>query len=476
MGHSATRRVVFLTTASTPKPPWTEPIPPLPPERAQRSVLKVSASPSKSAIRLQSARTPSNSTCRALIVAQAPVKNVDRTSYEGVSLHTCLTQQAPPPHTTPSMPLRVAHPGLEDDNYARPQHQRYSNARPAPPQTISNPTIGRQSTSTYEPTANDFSNSNTSPVYLQDLDNLTDLFGASHDEYSLYNDLYTTTTTTDNTVSMYPSNISDPFIESATIPAMASTMGCTAPTRAISSEEEILANVDLDLYDLEKDVDIGQWMKYLQDDSPTVPGFEESIFERVDEPNTPETIPETTQFNDYFAVPSTSGFVAPTSVTAQSDLDPVQEFFPEMCVEVSSTTTTGFDVYDNQAMYPEWQPYEQYSPSHTPASVDSSNSSSTSWSQVACEPKISARKRPYPAPSVSTFSTCDDDYRCKRDKNNKASQISRQKHKEKVDREKKESVELVARNEILKMEVDTLEQQIATMRAVLMDSIATAQK
>jgi len=372
------------------------------------------------------------------------------------------------------MPLRVAHPYLEDDNYARPQHQLYSNARSAPPQAISNSTICRQSTSTYEPTANDFTDSNTSPVYLQDLDNLTDLFGASHDEYPLYNDLYTTTT--DNTVSMYTSNISDPFIESATIPAMASTMGCTAPTRAISSEEEILANVDIDLCDLEEDLDIGQLMKYLQDDSPTGPGFEENIFERVDqEPNTPETIPETTQFNDYFAVPSTSGFVAPTSVTTQSDLDPVQEFFPEMCVEVSSTTTTGFDVYDNQAMYTEWQPYEQYSPSHTPASVDSSNSSSNSWSK-GFEPKRTARKRPYPAPSVSTFSNFDDDYRCKRDKNNKASQISRQKHKEKVDRDKKESVELVARNESLKLEVDTLEQQIATMRAVLMDSIATAQK
>jgi hypothetical protein len=278
----------------------------------------VSASPSKSAIRSQSARKPSNSTCRALIVAQAPVKNVDRTSYEGVSLHTCLTQPALPPHTTPTMPLRVAHPYLEDENYARPQHQLYSNARPAPLQPISNPTICRQSTSTYEPTANDFSDSNTSPVCLQDLDNLTDLFGEGHDEYSLCNDLYTTTT--DNTVSMYTSNISDPypFIESASIPVMASTMGSAAPTRAISSEEEILANVDVDLYDLEKDVDIGQWMKYLQDDSPNAPGFEENIFERVDqEPNTPETIPETTQFNDYFAVPSTSGFVAPTSVTAQ---------------------------------------------------------------------------------------------------------------------------------------------------------------
>lgn len=111
------------------------------------------------------------------------------------------------------------------------------------------------------------------------------------------------------------------------------------------------------------------------------------------------------------------------------------------------------------------------SPSRTPCSVDSNDSSS--WPISETKP-ITSRKRPYPAPSVSTI--FDEDYRTKRDKNNKASQISRQKKKDKVEQQKFESIELTRRNEELKLEVETLEQQIATMRAVLMDSIATAQK
>lgn len=91
-----------------------------------------------------------------------------------------------------------------------------------------------------------------------------------------------------------------------------------------------------------------------------------------------------------------------------------------------------------------------------------------------------SRKRPYPAPSVSSTLYGGDeevgDYRAKRDKNNRASQISRQKHKDKVEFQKKEVNELTTRNEVLKLEVETLEQQIATMRAVLMDSIGNAAK
>lgn len=59
-------------------------------------------------------------------------------------------------------------------------------------------------------------------------------------------------------------------------------------------------------------------------------------------------------------------------------------------------------------------------------------------------------------------------YRLKR---NRASQLSHRKHKEKVDQDKKEAIELESRNAELNKEIENLKQKIEIMRSILIDSI-----
>jgi hypothetical protein len=234
----------------------------------------------------------SNSTCRALIVVpqatiqQQSVAIVDPTFYDevdSVSLPTRLDPLAVSP-LTPRAPLKAARPTSYTDaaNFAAPQHQHISEARPV----FRTPTISNDTTTTanvsFAPQQSFYQSEpeTSSTNCLQDLDDIPTLFfGESHDEYAsslLTVDNDFTDPSSYNTT-LYNYNPTDPFVESAAVPTTIfnnDSMMTSLPEagNGIPSEEEILANVDVDLLcDLEKDVDIGQLMRYLQDDE-VMPG------------------------------------------------------------------------------------------------------------------------------------------------------------------------------------------------------------